>query len=178
VPVGGVMAKGVNKLKTACIPSDLGSNEVAEKTLSVVGRSVEGKKQRRILVQVPIDYYYHMSRGGITKPQWEAGNKIYSLYERAAFRSSGTANLSGVFVQRAGGDKNRSESQYIAYEAFYEALDALGKGSVAREIILKVCCEGFFLVDLKVPYYKSSNQLMPRLCEALDILVGHFGIKI
>lgn len=168
------MAEDNNKKHS---PSDFGTPELQEKLKTTVEMSSENKRRTRVLIQIPIDYYKHLSKGGINYRQWEAGNRLYSDFEAASYLPSHVPVLSSVYVPANGFAKERTPSQYAARERFVRALDVVGKPESSGVLIVRnVCCYEKYLKDLNIPYYSTANAMMARLCEALDALADYYKI--
>lgn len=158
------------------LPADLGTDELAAKRVTEVSLTQQNHRRRRILVQVPLDHYRHlnaMGRGGINFRQWEAGDKLYRTFERTALIPSPSPVAE---VRVPPGQDRTSSSQYDAFHSFVKAMDHLGRHRVGTIIVLNVCCYGYELKDLRLPYYQTSNQMMARFKESLDDLADYYGL--
>lgn len=155
--------------------SDLGTEELKNKTIGVVTLTKENHRRRRILVQVPIDYY--LERRSIDRRQWEAGDKLFRTFEAGGLMPSSvpllTKLMSGGFL---GGGGSLSDSQEEARDSYRKAIEYLGATRIGTILLVNVCCYGFMLNQIDVPYYESSNGRMSRLNESLTELADFYGL--
>lgn len=136
----------------------------------------EGKRVYRVLIQNPLDYYLRRSKGGINYRQWEAGDKLNRDFVAGSFLPSPVPVLTEVFIPSQGRARDYSPSQYDAQERFRKAIGTLGAPSRPGVlVVLNVCCYGYFLKDISLPYYSDASKMF-RLCEALDDLADYYGI--
>lgn len=156
-------------------PSDLGTPELAAKTTNEVKLTQDNRRRRRILVQQPIDFYLNMRSGGINMRQWEAGNKLFEYFSMSQIIPSPTALTDKVRIPSTG-PNHGSMTQQHAYAEYRAAIKAMGPQLIGTGLVLHVCCYGYYLRDLRVPYYRTPNQMMACLQETLDLLGDHFSI--
>lgn len=148
---------------------------MAAKTLSQIAYTADNKRQRRILVQVPLDFYLNMRKGGIAYRQWEAGDKLFQDFTHAQIIPSAMPILEKVRIPST--DPSRaSRSQQEAIEAYRQAIDHLGPQRVGTKIVINVSCYGYYLKDFTVPYYTSPAHMMSCLKESLDRLADYYGL--
>lgn len=117
--------------------------------------------------QVPIDHYYR--RGIIDDNEYFAANKLYRDFVISAQTPGMTMNLDPI----RGGERGFTEAQLEARERWRKAILAVS-GSIAKIIIIDVCCYGRWLKDTHYKHYKNSQQAMARFHEALDDLISFY----
>lgn len=166
--------------------SDLGSewHPAIRAGYSDVKSSAQGIRRRRILVQCPLDFYLQMNerdgkrKGGITYRQWEAGNKLFSDWHRAGLVPSSMPNIGKIRIPPKSPEREFSSSQEDAQDGIRKARHALGGHQNTGWILVRdVCCFGYYLREVPpMKYYKKTEHLMARLCEALDQLADFYAI--
>lgn len=119
--------------------------------------------------QVPIDYYFR--RGLLSHDEYNAANKLYRDFVLSAQTSRMIMNLDPI----KSGEKNFTVAQMEARERWREAIMAI-HGSIAKIIMIDVCCYGYWLKDTHYKHYKTSQERMARFHEALEDLVMHYFV--
>lgn len=152
---------------------DIISGDVLTKSRQLKGdvQMIEGKRGgiEFRAVQIPIDYY--LKRSIITKLEYHAANKLYRDFKLSGQTSGMTINLDPV----KGGQKSFSEAQMEARERWRLAIGAVN-GSIAKLMIIHVCCYGHWLKDTDYLHYKSSQHAMARFHEAVGDLISHYKL--
>jgi hypothetical protein len=119
------------------------------------------------VAQIPLDVY--MARRVISYPEYYAGNRLFKDWTASGQSQGVTANLNPV----RGSGKGMSNSQMEARDRWIKAVMAIN-GTVARKMVVDVCCYGYSLKDASYGHYKNVNQAMARLHEAFDDLIAHY----
>jgi len=160
--------------------SDLGTDELRQHTEIKEELNEENKRRVRNVLQIPLDYYHRIgltTEGGISFRQWEAGTRLHKDFSLTGTTPTPQPISSDIFIKSTG-PKDYTPSQWEAQRRFREAMKHIGRpDSPAYILLVNVCCYGYLLKDIRtVPYYVTTNQMMGRLCEALDSLADHYGI--
>lgn len=117
--------------------------------------------------QIPIDFYYR--RGLLCQDEYRAANKLYRDFSLSGQTPGMAINIDPV----CSGEKNFTDAQMEARERWRHAIMAI-RGNIAKIIVIDVCCYGYWLKDTHYKHYKTSQERMARLHEALDDLVAHY----
>lgn len=158
------------------IPSDFGTEELQGQYKGQMVEEKAGKhggKRKRNTIQVPLDFYYR--KNSINYRQYSAGVRLYQLFLRAGMIQRITPSYNVVGSRTTKDAHQRTDRQYAALSKWREALDAIA-GDNGKVIAVNVCCYGFLLKDINLPYYSESYLLTPRFKEVLDDLAEFFGI--
>jgi hypothetical protein len=170
------------------IPSDLGSDwhPAVLGGYSVVEKTAQNVRRRRITVQCPLDFYLHQGerqgrrKGGITLRQHEAGAILMQYWHLSQGTPPSTLLLLGkirIPFDPARAMSTTEEQANASIEVSW-ARDTLGGSKdVGWLLVFAVACQGMYLKDLPPhPYYPKTEHLMGRLREALDKLADSYDI--
>lgn len=130
---------------------------------------------KRVVVQVPLQYY-HTATKAITRTQYRAGHRFYCDWRAAGYEFKSSPSLDVVKIPPRQ-DKAMTSRQQDALDSFRAAQAAI-QGKSGRILAEHVCCYGFLVKDVALPYSCDTRYLMPRLKEALDDLALHYGFTV
>lgn len=143
-------------------PEDIGTPELQE-------------KRKRGMLMNPLDYY-HLTQKSIGERQHIAGMRLFSDFHTSGIYPSSSPTTALVcIVPRSSGDSDFSTRQLEARERMRRAINSIS-GNSQQVVALNVCCYGFYVADLQLKYYVSSQQRMALLKEALDSLANFYGL--
>lgn len=155
---------------------DKGTKEVQAKAGAfMVTEKTKDAYHKRIVVQVPLQYYVNATKS-ITRAQFKAGHRFYCDWRAAGFEFRSSPSMDVVKIPPRA-DKAMSNSQQEALDSFRAACNAI-QGENGRILAQNVCCYGFLVKDVLLPYSQDTRYLMPRLKEALDDLAKFYGFTV
>ena len=177
-PVAGITEKA---------PPDIGTPEFAAQCGdSLISYETSKGARRRNIVQVPIDYYRFAVKTTcpttgkkiptITAAQHQAGERLHVHFQQSGMVPSSfpTTDLAAI-GSGSSGDRVPSDRQNHHRQQLRRAIAAI-KSDSGKVVAVNVCCYGYLLKDIALPYHSGAVTLMPILKESLDDLIRFFGI--
>lgn len=154
---------------------DLGTPELRQHVIFTEIKTEKGRRQTRVDVQVPLDYY--KLRRWITPQQYHAGDLFYKKWRSGAVKShySQMRYASEYTPAVDYADRTAEEARIIMEWEYKAARNALPSVEV-KAIMFRVCCLGEWARDAKTNPAQKIETTMKLLRRGLDSLIEHFGL--
>lgn len=117
--------------------------------------------------QIPIDHYF--KRRIFNEAEYRAASKLFYDFTVSGQTPGMTLDLMPSKTSPGG----FTMAQLEARERWRLAINAI-HGTIAKMMVINVCCYGHWLADTNYLHYKSSRHAMARLHEALDDLIKYY----
>lgn len=154
---------------------DLGTPELRLRLQTSEIKTEKGKRQTRVDVQVPLDYY--KLREWITAKQFQAGDLFYKKWRSGAVKSHYSQMRYATEFTLASldyADRTPEEMRVIMEWEYKAARNSMGDNET-KALVYRVCCLGEWAREAKLPEQKVETA-MRLLRRGLDQLGEHFGL--
>lgn len=120
--------------------------------------------------QVPIDYYF--KRRILSEIEYRAASKLFHDFTVSGQMPGMTLDLLPASKSSSGGF---TSAQLEARERWRLGMQSIS-GTIAKMMVINVCCYGYWLKDTRYLHYKTSTDAMARFHEALGDLTAHYDL--
>ena len=123
----------------------------------------------RLRTETPLDAYRYV--GALDREQFDAGDRLRTLWERAGRRPRVTGDIEGLDR----GQPEMTDAQAEAWSRYVDATRALKP--VERSVVIAVCCHAVGAERWASVHEVVVHLGLVRLKAALELLVRHWGLR-